>query len=61
MLIKETESAVDRGAFGAPTIFVHKSGGAPAGEMYFGSDRFHLIFPEVGFSSYFLTFNSPVT
>jgi 2-hydroxychromene-2-carboxylate isomerase len=44
-----TEDAVARGAFGAPAIFVHQAGEAAdsPGELYFGSDRFHILFPEV--------------
>mgnify|MGYP001816904621 CR=1 FL=1 len=35
-LIKNTEEAVERGAFGAPTIYVQ-------GEMYFGQDRLDFV------------------
>ena len=35
-LLLNTEEAVERGAYGAPTFFVGQ-------EMFFGSDRFHLI------------------
>lgn len=44
-----TAEAVRRGAFGAPTMFVRKKGDpAEAEEMYFGSDRFHLIAMHLG-------------
>eukprot|EP01104_Vermistella_antarctica_P004188 TRINITY_DN1468_c0_g4_i3.p1 TRINITY_DN1468_c0_g4~~TRINITY_DN1468_c0_g4_i3.p1 ORF type:complete len:206 (-),score=25.31 TRINITY_DN1468_c0_g4_i3:72-689(-) len=36
-LTEATQSTVDRGAFGAPTFFVNGT------EMFFGSDRFHLM------------------
>lgn len=36
----ETEAAVEKGAFGAPTFFIHTPHGE---EMFFGSDRFHLV------------------
>ena len=42
-LMKTTEGAVERGAFGAPTMFV-------GDEMYFGSDRFHFMFPGLFFA-----------
>ena len=35
-LIENTEQAVDKGIFGAPTFFVGE-------EMYFGQDRLHMI------------------
>ena len=44
-----TDLAVSRGAFGAPTIFISDPllpDSTPS--MYFGSDRFHLIIPELG-------------
>eukprot|EP01094_Clydonella_sp_ATCC50884_P027436 TRINITY_DN7875_c0_g1_i1.p1 TRINITY_DN7875_c0_g1~~TRINITY_DN7875_c0_g1_i1.p1 ORF type:complete len:226 (-),score=66.83 TRINITY_DN7875_c0_g1_i1:93-770(-) len=44
-----TQDAIDRGAYGAPTFFVHADGeGQDGGEMFFGSDRFHLWLPLVG-------------
>jgi len=46
MLQKKTESCVERGAFGAPILFV-TSPGSSTPEMYFGSDRFHLIFKQL--------------
>ena len=36
LLIKNTEEAVNKGAFGAPTIFV-------GDEMFFGQDRLDFI------------------
>ena len=36
-----TEEAVDRGAFGAPTLFLREEGGEE--EMFWGSDRFDMI------------------
>lgn len=39
-LKQETELAIERGAFGAPTLFVIQG---DSEEMFFGSDRFHLI------------------
>jgi glutathione S-transferase kappa 1 len=41
----ETEAAVEKGAFGAPTFFIHTPGGE---EMFFGSDRFHLVAQVLG-------------
>ena len=35
-LIENTQKAVDRGIFGAPTFFIE-------GDMYFGQDRLHII------------------
>ena len=35
-LIENTQQAVDRGIFGAPTFFIE-------GDMYFGQDRLHII------------------
>ena len=35
-LIRNTESAAERGAFGAPTFFV-------GGEMFFGQDRLDFV------------------
>lgn len=35
-----TAEAVEKGAFGAPTMFIETPSGE---EMFFGSDRFHLI------------------
>ena len=35
-IVQNSESAVARGAFGAPTFFV-------GDEMYFGQDRLHLV------------------
>lgn len=44
-----TEEAVQRGAFGAPTFFVTKANDPEkAQQMYFGSDRFHLIAMQLG-------------
>jgi len=43
-LIANTKEAVDKGAFGAPTFFV----GDNDEEMFFGSDRFHFLFPALG-------------
>ena len=40
-LIDTTQEALDRGAFGAPTIFVND-------DMYFGCDRFPLIARQLG-------------
>jgi len=40
-----TSEAVKRGAFGAPTMFIKSNGKE---EMFFGSDRFHLLFPLIG-------------
>jgi glutathione S-transferase kappa 1 len=36
----ETEIAIEKGAFGAPTFFIQTADGE---EMFFGSDRFHLV------------------
>eukprot|EP01127_Copromyxa_protea_P012166 TRINITY_DN3137_c0_g1_i1.p1 TRINITY_DN3137_c0_g1~~TRINITY_DN3137_c0_g1_i1.p1 ORF type:complete len:222 (-),score=53.85 TRINITY_DN3137_c0_g1_i1:58-723(-) len=44
---KTTEEAVKRGAFGAPTMFVFSEDGKKE-EMFFGSDRFHILFPKIG-------------
>jgi len=41
-----TEEAVARGAFGAPTMFVHTADGTE--HMIWGSDRFHILFPLIG-------------
>jgi len=43
-----TEDAVKRGAFGAPTFFVRANGADAEEVMYFGSDRFHLLLPQLG-------------
>jgi glutathione S-transferase kappa 1 len=40
LLKTTTAEAVDKGAFGAPTMFIETKSGE---EMFFGSDRFHLI------------------
>jgi glutathione S-transferase kappa 1 len=40
ILRAETESAVEQGGFGAPTFFIPTPEGD---EMFFGSDRFHLV------------------
>lgn len=40
-----TANAVGKGAFGAPTIFVETADGE---EMFFGSDRFHLVAAMLG-------------
>ena len=40
-----TAEAVQRGAYGAPTFYVHANGKE---EMYFGSDRFHLMAMQLG-------------
>jgi len=45
-LKQNTEEAVRRGAFGAPTIFLFTEDGKE--EMFFGSDRFHLLYPALG-------------
>jgi len=45
-LRKVTEEAIARGAFGAPTFFILKEDGSE--EMYFGSDRFHIMASELG-------------
>lgn len=45
-LKEATEDAKTRGAFGAPTIFVKTEDGKE--EIYFGSDRFHILFPSMG-------------
>lgn len=37
-----TQEALDRGAFGAPTFFVKKDG-TKDWDMFFGSDRMHLV------------------
>ncbi len=42
-----TDDAVALGAFGAPTLIVKKTPDA-APLMFFGSDRFHLIFQALG-------------
>ena len=36
-----TEEAVERGAFGAPTMFFHQDGENE--EMFWGSDRFEMV------------------
>lgn len=41
-----TQTAIDKGAFGAPTFFVETPEGE---EMFFGSDRFHLVAQLLGF------------
>lgn len=41
-LVRTTEEAVERGAFGAPTYFVRKHNG-DEDEMFFGSDRLPLM------------------
>ncbi|MDA0713047.1 MAG: DsbA family protein [bacterium] len=43
-----TQSAIDKGAFGAPTFFVETPEGE---EMFFGSDRFHLVAQLLGVKS----------
>mmetsp|Transcript_19680 Transcript_19680/g.27141 ORF Transcript_19680/g.27141 Transcript_19680/m.27141 type:complete len:221 (+) Transcript_19680:69-731(+) len=45
-LTERTKEAVERGAFGAPTIFASTPSSEP--QMFFGSDRFHLLFPAIG-------------
>lgn len=42
-----SDEAVARGAFGAPTLFVTRTG-ETAASMYFGSDRFHIIARQLG-------------
>jgi len=42
-----TEEAVAKGSFGAPTIIV-KCSNLPKEEFFFGSDRFHILFPMIG-------------
>jgi len=44
-LRQETETAIERGAFGAPIFFIQTPDGE---EMFFGSDRFHLVAPVLG-------------
>jgi glutathione S-transferase kappa 1 len=41
-LKKTTQDALDRGAFGAPWIWVTNSAGVS--EPFFGSDRFHYVY-----------------
>ena len=36
-----TQEAVDRGAFGAPTMFFHEKGENE--QMFWGSDRFEMV------------------
>ena len=45
-LAATTKDAVNRGAFGAPFFFVTPKDGSEQ-QAYFGSDRFHLIFPSI--------------
>lgn len=45
-LKKATQEALDRGAFGAPWIWVTNSKGE--GEPFFGSDRFHFVYEFLG-------------
>jgi len=42
-----TDEAVAKGSFGAPTIIV-KSSNLPKEQLFFGSDRFHILFPMIG-------------
>ncbi|KAK2605319.1 hypothetical protein N8I77_008165 [Diaporthe amygdali] len=45
-LTKATQSAIDKGAFGAPWLWVRNDKGEA--EPFFGSDRFHFIFKHLG-------------
>lgn len=42
-LTQNTEEAVERGAFGAPTFFVTGNNGESDGEMFWGNDRLHFV------------------
>ncbi|KUI59206.1 Glutathione S-transferase kappa 1 [Cytospora mali] len=45
-LTRSTQSALDKGAFGAPWIWVRNDKGEA--EPFFGSDRFHFIYKFLG-------------
>ena len=46
-LTRNTEEAIALGAFGAPTLVLRTTPQAEP-QLFFGSDRFHLIFHELG-------------
>ncbi|KAG5178288.1 glutathione S-transferase kappa 1-like protein [Tribonema minus] len=43
-----TQVAIDRGAFGAPTLIVTLPGGPPEGDLFFGCDRFDQLAAAIG-------------
>jgi len=46
LLRATTDEAISKGAFGAPIMIVKRVG--VKDELFFGSDRFHILFPMIG-------------
>ena len=52
VLMRNTEEALERGAFGVPFFVVEDDDGQGREECFFGSDRFHYISSFLGISQH---------